>query len=288
MEFVNFSQAKKQTKISYLSKINVSAKLQKNAKNSRQYTAILYLAPAKLSGYNVCRFSTPECRMGCLNTSGRCGMELVVGNNKILNCRINRTKLFKEQPEIFMDWLIAEIKHYQKKAIKDNMGFSVRLNGTSDIDWANVLVNGKNIYQIFPDVNFYEYTKDPNRFTNVYKNYHLTFSYTGRNWKECEKLLNKGYNIAVVFNVKNEKQLPKTFNGYKVINGDNTDYRINDENGVIVGLKFKHIANKDAKKEVIKSCFVVQPNDVRCNNVQSEKLVNKNNVQTNVLKFEYA
>ena len=85
MEFVNFSQAKKQTKISYLSKINVSAKLQKNAKNSRQYTAILYLAPAKLSGYNVCRFSTPECRMGCLNTSGRCGMELVVGNNKILN-----------------------------------------------------------------------------------------------------------------------------------------------------------------------------------------------------------
>jgi len=58
--------------------------------------------------------------------------------------------------------------------------------------------------------------------------------------------------------------------------------------GVIVGLKFKHIANKEVEKEVIKSCFVVQPNDVRCNNVQSEKLVNKNNVQTNVLKFEYA
>jgi hypothetical protein len=55
-----------------------------------------------------------------------------------------------------------------------------------------------------------------------------------------------------------------------VINGDLTDYRIDDAKGIIVGLKFKRIANRINEAKVLNSCFVVQPNDSRCSNVQKE------------------
>jgi len=145
------------------------------------------------------------------------------------------------------------------------MGFSIRLNCTSDIDWVNVKYNNKNIFEIFSNYQFYDYTKNPNKFLNKPQNYHLTFSYTGRNWDICKKLLDLGYNIAVVFNVKNSNDLPKTFHGYDVINGKTTDYRINDKKGVIIGLKFKTIANKEAQNEVLNSCFVVHLNNIHCN-----------------------
>ena len=171
-----------------------------------------------------------------------------------------------------MAWLIAEISKHKAKAIADNYYFSVRLNCTSDIDWANVKVNGKNIFEIFPDVQFYDYTKNPIKFYYKPENYHLTFSFTGRNWKVCEALLKAGHNVAIVFNVKNENDLPTMYKGYRVINGDLTDYRVSDNKGIIVGLKFKRIADQQAQKEVLNSCFVIQPNDIECSysNVQKE------------------
>lgn len=264
MNFTTISKAKKETGLSYLGKINISAKLAKNGKVNHQYTYGVYLAPANTSGYNVCSHSTPECRLGCLATSGRAGMEILAGKTKTHNCRVNKTKLFYEQPEYFMAWLIAEITDYRAKAIADNYYFSVRLNCTSDIDWANVKVDGQNIFEIFPDVQFYDYTKNPAKYNNKPSNYHLTFSYTGRNWQSCEALLKSGENIAMVFNVKNENDLPVMYKGYKVINGDLTDYRVADGKGIIVGLKFKRIADQQAQKNVINSCFVIQPNDINC------------------------
>ncbi len=274
MEFITISKAKKQTGLSYIGGVNKSAKLIKNNKVSGQYTYGVYLAPAKLSGYNVCPFSTPECRMGCLNTSGRTGIELTAGKSRNLNSRIRKTRLFYEQPEFFMAWMISEIKKHSNKAKELGLGFSVRLNCTSDIDWANVHVNGKNIFELFPEVKFYDYTKNPYKFYNKPENYHLTFSYTGRNWELCKELLNKGINVAVVFNIEKANQLPAMFRGYPVINGDLTDYRIEDNKGVIVGLKWKRIANKENEKKVLRSCFVVQPDDINThegerNNIQS-------------------
>ena len=259
MEFTTIGRAMKETGLSYLGGINISAKLVKNKKVSGQYTYIIYLAPAKTSGYQVCSHSTPECRGGCLNESGRAGMEISCGRSFIRDARIKKTKLFFEHTAFFMAWMIAEIKKYQIMAEQDNYGFSVRLNGTSDIDWAKVLVNGKNIFQIFPDVTFYDYTKNPNKFKELPANYHLTFSYTGRNAYLCEGLLEKGFNVAVVFDVKKKKPLPESFYGYRVIDGDLTDYRPDDDKGVIVGLRFKQIANKEAMKALKESCFVVNP-----------------------------
>ncbi len=264
MNFTTIGNAMKQTGLSYLGSVNKSAKLAKNGKINHQYTYGLYLAPANTSGYNVCSHSTPECRLGCLATSGRAGMEILAGKTKTSDCRESKTRLFYEQPEFFMAWLIAEITKYRQQAINDNYGFSVRLNCTSDIDWQNVKVNGQNIFEIFPDVQFYDYTKNINKFNNIAPNYHLTYSYTGRNWMSCKVLLNTGHNVAMVFNAKTENQLPVMYKGYTVVNGDLTDYRVADAKGVIVGLKFKRIANQEAQKQVMNSCFVVRIDDAEC------------------------
>lgn len=260
LNFTTISQAKKETGLSYLGTINSSAKIMKNKKYNHQYTYGIYLAPANTSGYNVCSHSTKECRLGCLATSGRAAIEIFSGIDKIKNSRIKKTKLFYEQSEFFMQWLIAEIKAGKAKAERDNFYFSVRLNATSDIDWQNVRVNGANIFEIFPDVNFYDYTKNVNKFIAKPENYHLTYSYTGRNWKQCKILLEKGFNIAMVFNVKKEIELPTEYKGFNVVNGDLTDYRIDDAKGIIIGLKWKRIANREAEKEILNSCFVVNVN----------------------------
>jgi hypothetical protein len=262
MNFTTISNAKKLTGLSYLGGVNISQKIVKSQKVDNIMTYCLYLSPAKTSGYQVCPFSTPECRKGCLATSGRAKVELLSGINAIKDCRINKTKLFFEHQDFFMQWLIAEISTYQRKAFKKNMGFAVRLNGTSDIDWQNIYYNGKNIFEHFSSVKFYDYTKQYSKFENIAKNYYLTLSYTGRNVEQCINHLNNGGNVAMVFNIKGK--LPKTWKGFAVIDGDITDARFKDTKGRIAGLRWKSIADKQADKEVRESIFVIQPTDTDC------------------------
>jgi len=270
MEFTSIANAKRQTKLSYLGGVSISAKIMHSQEFSHQHTYAIYLAPANTSGYNVCTHSTPECRMGCLATSGRTAVEIFSGRNIIRNARIIKTRLFVEHQDFFMAWMIAEIKLKQAKAKREHFYFSVRLNATSDINWQKVFYKGKTIFEIFPEITFYDYTKNHNKFNNIVPNYHLTLSYTGRNWDKCLKILAKGHNVAMVFNVKHEKDLPAMYSHYQVVNGDLTDYRVDDAKGIIVGLKWKRIANRDAEKMVLNSCFVVNPlTDSHCNtNVQ--------------------
>lgn len=258
MKFTTIADAKRQTGLSYLGSINSSAKIIKNKKVSNNYTYIIYLAPASQSGYNVCPNSTPECRMGCLNTSGRAGIDIASKRDIIKNARIKKTKLFFEHQEFFMQWAMAEMRMFQAKAKRDGYEFSARLNGTSDIDWSKIEVEGKTILKHFPSVQFYDYTKDGHRFGRIPANYQLTYSYTGNNLATTLDLLTLGFNVAVVFDTKKGKALPATFNGYPVIDGDLTDYRPNDGDGVVVGLRFKKIANKVAQAFVLNSQFVVK------------------------------
>ena len=101
-----------------------------------------------------------------------------------------------------------------------------------------------NILEFFPLIPFYDYTKVANRFKllDKYDNYDLTYSFSGHNMFQCLELLSerKG-RVAMVFE---GKVLPKTFMGYDVIDGDAYDMRYYDEQGVIVGLKFKKVRNK--------------------------------------------
>lgn len=257
MEFTNKAQAKKQANVSYLGSINSSAKIKKNGKVSNNYTYVLYMLPHSASGYNVCPMATTECIKGCLNTSGRVIMD-IKSTNAILSARLRKTQLFFEQRDFFMRWLVAELKSAQTKAAKDGYDFSVRLNGTSDLNWNAYKLDGKTVFELFPNVQFYDYTKVPSRFNNMPDNYHLTFSYTGYNWSDCKNVLDAGNNVAVIFNLKKGVALPTMFQGYKVIDGDLTDYRPNDGAGVIVGLRWKKIADKEVNEEIRNSNFVVQ------------------------------
>lgn len=259
MEFKNLTQARREAGFSYLGSINSSAKLVKNKKVSNNYTYILYLAPANESGYNVCPHSTPECRLGCLSTSGRTAIEILSGKDTIQSARVRKTKLFFENQNFFMAMMIAEMKSYQKKAERDGYDFSARLNGTSDIEWEHIKYEGKTIFEHFPNVQFYDYTKNGGRMLhNLPENYHLTLSHTGKNEYICKKTLENGRNVAVIFNIKKTVNFPKTWNGFEVIDGDLTDYRPNDGQGVVVGLRWKRIANKEVNDKVRNSCFVVQ------------------------------
>lgn len=273
MEFINRAQAKKQIGVSYLGNVSSSSKIKKNAKVLNIDTYVLYLAPHSLSGYNTCPMATKDCINGCLNTSGRAGMEINSGESNesnIINARIIKTKLFYEQRSFFFDLLIAEIKAAKNLSKIKGNDFAVRLNGTSDIPWNAYKHNGKTIFEHFPNIQFYDYTKVPNRFNNVPENYHLTMSYTGYNWNACKDVLSKGYNVAAVFNIVkwyNEKTsipLPVTFKGFPVIDGDVTDYRPFDAKGSIVALRFKRIADKEIAAKVIKSKFVIDAKSKDC------------------------
>lgn len=255
--FTTKAQAKRDARVSYLGSINSSAKIKKNKKVSMQYTYILYLLPAKASGYQVCAGATKECIGGCLNTSGRVIMD-INNSNTILTARFKKTCLFFEQRSLFMNWLVAELKTAQAKAKKDGYGFSVRLNGTSDLNWDMYHIDGESIFDIFSDVQFYDYTKIARRMLTDIPNYDLTLSYTGYNWLMCIDTLLSDRNVAVIFNIKKGQPLPATYKGYKVIDGDLTDYRPDDDKGVIVGLRWKKIANKEKNEEIRNSVFVVQ------------------------------
>ena len=241
MIFKNVSQAKKLTGLSYLGSVNSSSKIAKGLKYNES-TYILYLAPAKLSGYEVCPMRTDECTAACLNESGR--NKIDIHKNQINKARIKKTKLFFEDREFFMGWLIYEIGKEKANAERKGMRFSVRLNGTSDLDPTTFKLDNKNILEWFTDVNFYDYTKISKRFRLLekYPNYDLTYSFSGYNMMDCITLLKEGKGrVAMVFE---GKQLPTKWSGYNVIDGDAYDMRYLDEENVIVGLKFKKVRNK--------------------------------------------
>ena len=263
--FSTLKEARGRIGVTYLGGINTSSKLMKNQKISGHYTYIVYLAPASTSGFNVCSHSSPECRAGCLATSGRAAFELRAGRTRIQQSRIRKTIALNTNPTFYLGWLFAEISAAKAKAERDDFLFSVRLNGTSDVDYAQLRLNGKTVFEAFPDVTFYDYTKNPTKFDNKPDNYHLTLSYSGWNWDVCKDMLNKGVNVAMVFNYDKHAALPATYGGYPVINGDITDLRVDEAKGIIVGLHWKTIADKTLNAAVRFSTFAVQPHDENIN-----------------------
>jgi hypothetical protein len=209
---------------------------------------VLHLAPADLSGYETCPKRTAGCTSACLNTAGRGGIfKKGETTNVIQQARIRKTKLFFENRPEFMSKLLKDINNAIKYAEKKGLTPVFRLNGTSDIAWEKYeILDGRNIFQMFPEVQFYDYTKMRNRKVKQLTNYHLTFSKADGNDLDVRLAVNEGMNVAVVFKV-----VPTTFLGRPVINGDETDLRFLDDKNVIVGLKAKGKAKKDATGFVV-------------------------------------
>ena len=123
----------------------------------------------------------------------------------------------------------------------------------------NIQKDNKNIFELFPSAIFYDYTKNFLRFKKeLPKNYRLIFSRSETNEVIAMELIKKGINIAMVFN-----KLPKTYNGYNVIDGDLSDMRFSESKGIIVGLKYKKLTSKNADNEIaFRSGFAIKTSEV--------------------------
>ena len=214
--------------------IGGNTKIKKSDNTGEYLTAILHLAPAKLSGKEFCPGRSKGCTEACLNTAGRGKFA------SIQEARLKKSKFFIEYRSLFISQLEKEIVAFIRKCKKLNLKPAVRLNGTNDLPWERM-----GIMEKFPEVQFYDYTAVPIRFDRTWKkpdNYHLTFSLKEDNDYKAKLVLANGGNVAVVFKDK----LPETYLGYRVINGDETDLRFKDPKNVVVGLTAKGKAKKDA------------------------------------------
>lgn len=213
----------------------------KTALNTGYISGELSLAPSNFSGYEVCNKKSKGCAESCLGYfSGQNVMK------PAREAKIRKTKLFFENRTEFMYLLKEDLAFLERKGKRKNLPVCVRLNCYSDLPWENIKIDGKNIMELFPSIQFYDYTANPFRMGKVPKNYHLTFSRKEDNQASVKKVLKGGHNVAVVF-----KHLPKTYLGKKVIDGDKTDLRFLDEKGVVVGLTPKGAGKKDTSGFVI-------------------------------------
>ena len=209
---------------------------------------ILHLAPADLSGHNTCPKATAGCKSACLNTAGRGGMFKKGENtNMIQKARIRKTNYFYDARQDFMLDLKKDIEKGIKLAAKLGLKPVFRLNGTSDLSWEKYdMIPGQNVFECFPDIQFYDYTKVLGRKAG-YDNYFLIFSQADGNEADVNRAIAQGMNVATVFD-----QVPTEYKGRPVINADETDLRFLDPKGVIAGLKAKGRAKKDYSGFVIR------------------------------------
>lgn len=222
----------------------------KTEKNDRE-THILYLIPTDKNSKkkNLCPFASKGCAAACLVSAGRGKM------NNVKNGRSNKTEYYVQDPKTFTAQLILEIEFLRIRAKRDGKQIAVRLNGTADIDFLHLFKKYHNWnYEEKavtpgtdqPGIIFYDYTPNPHKYKR-YKGtkYALIFSKKEDNDEDVQKVLSEGGKVSAVF----KGELPETYKGVKVVNGDLRDDLIidivQDPEPVIIGLKAKGDAKKD-------------------------------------------
>lgn len=240
------------------------------------HTVGLHLAPSTDSGFQVCPMSTAGCAAGCLNTAGRGGLGNTAENpNTVQRARRRRTRRYFSDREAFMTALMIGMAREIKRAQKADLTPVFRLNLTSDIQWERQPVSVDtemaeylsrqyqidiepglytSIMTVFADYMFYDYTKHDPDVRQECHNYRLTFSRaeTYRNHRDMKKALAAGWNVAVVFSTRKGEPLPSEYMGHTVIDGDETDLRFLDPQGVVVGLRAKGKAKHDTSGFVVR------------------------------------
>ena len=234
---------------------------------------IHYLAPSNLSGINLCSHASMGCIKLCLGWES--GQASMVKNDADLNSvrksRIQKAQRFmKSRAEYLLD-VIRSIDNAIAKAGKVDLSLCLRLNGASDIAFEGIRFtiernkkgkaikitlggkDGRSIMDHYPQIPFVDYTKNPARFDRqLPANYHLTFSRSETNESDALRLLARGVNVAIVF----AGEMPSTWNGFNVIDGDKHDLRQLDPKGpigTVIGLAPK---GRKAKRDT--SGFVVR------------------------------
>lgn len=201
----------------------------------------LSLSPSTLANpkINLCPFSTPSCESSCLVFSGNGSL------TSVQKARIAKTLRFLENRVEFMKKVNLEIQWYKLKAKSEGKKLVIRLNTFSDINFMKLKIEkGKNIFELNRGVIFLDYTKHPT-LKSEHTNYHLIYSadrYNTTDEQLIEKLKNGG-NVAMVF----LNNIPKTWNGFEVIDGDASDVAWVGKKGVISALKYKNAIRKGVK-----------------------------------------
>lgn len=205
---------------------------------------ILHLAPSDLSGKNTCPKATRGCIAACLNTAGRGGMfRRGETTNVIQKARIRKTQYFFNNRAGFMFDLMQDIKKGIRLANKLGLEPVFRLNGTSDLSWEKYeMTEGKNVFDVFAGIQFYDYTKVLGRKVKHIENYHLTFSKADGNDSDVAEALMQGMSVVAVYDA-----IPEG-----VPSADETDLRFLDPKGIMLGLKAKGRAKKDYTGFVIR------------------------------------
>ncbi len=267
---MTLSKLKKLWGFGYLLNIDANPKTVKGQKLGYM-TAVLYLAPYLTSGYNVCPMAKiAGCWRDCLDVQGRGGMSK--GNkrmrtpvglrpaNDIRRARIQRTKMWVEDRPEFCKQLVKEIDAFLKRAERVGLTPVIRLNGMSDIQWERIDIAhelgtgaGMNIFAMYPDVQFYDYTKIAKRFKRrLPANYHLSLSYSDANEKyaaSCwEAHGQHGASLVMVYRTKADIANAATWYDecrVNFVNGDAHDRRFLDPAKSIVALKAKGTAARD-------------------------------------------
>lgn len=211
-------------------------------------TYIMYMSPFtdNSKGINLCPHASTGCAAACLVGSGRGRF------SNVQSGRRNKTEYFLHDRVGFLNQLVRELTLIANKSKGKNV--AVRLNGTSDIRWEKFKIkDNKNLFELFPTLQFYDYTKNHLRFDQeMPKNYSLVFSRSETNHDKCVELLKRGIKVAMVFD-----NVPTKFEGFEVVDGDETDLRFLDKEGVIIGLYYKRTKNT---AEAFNSGFVIQNN----------------------------
>lgn len=229
-----------------LSGKKTNTKLAKSNKAGLGYiTTGLSLAPAKLSGFQVCPNSTPGCRRACINTSGYGGVF-----PSVIEARIAKTIAYFKARSAFLRMLRRELRAKRRTAASQGKKLAVRLNVFSDIPWER---KHPELFDEFPDIVYYDYLKSYTRMLdflggNFPENYHLTFSRSEKNDEEARRVLRFGGNVTVVFR---RRPLPAEWEGYPVFDGDVTDLRFLDPLNHVIGLTAKGRGRRDTSGFVV-------------------------------------
>lgn len=247
-------------------------------------SAGLGMAPSKISGTDMCPFASDGCRLACLNHAGRGAFD-----PQVHVARLRRTRLYLDDRKQFFKDLIMELEKFidfasthvsgpmhewvnkrgqtvKKQTYLKQAGgshYCIRLNITSDVRWEAIKIPGtrQTIFDIFPDVTFYDYTKIPRRFKRP-ANYHLTYS-RSEDPKSEEygiEYMQQGTNMTVVFDIDEKHSLPPRYESplfsHPVLDGSISDLRFKDEPGHIVGLYL--LGGKDLQRWARESGFAVK------------------------------
>jgi hypothetical protein len=222
-----------------------------NAKiNKNEITTFnLSLAPYKQNakGVNLCPKASKGCALACLFTAGRGKF------TNIQQARINKTNYYLFDKQKFMDQLAKEINKIALKSTITNEKFALRLNTLSDVDFVYQLKKYCDLDLLnddtYKNIIVYDYTAIIGKVKKYLgTRYHLTLSRKEDNEQDVMEALKMGGNVAIVF-----KELPKTYKGYRVVDGDKTDLEMTKYKNVVLGLKAKGDAKKDTTGFVIQN-----------------------------------